>query len=493
MSASSHSRSGSHTSQSTTSSSSSYQVILDHILSYPGTYDIPLRRMYELNCAPHAKSTSGTPASNQSSPTSTTFPWLDHQARAAQFAVSLSQQISQLPTQSTSLPPSFVTSFVRKCFSTELAYVDFPHALAALDYMKDLEKRRKKEVASSLRTLGINESTLETTDITEEASRRDPRIADWISSLETKEKRIDQLYSQCYVAIRRWIMINEMSLTPFNKHNCIAMLNTLYPPVMSTPPTRKLTTALLKAQREGFFKYIQTVEKRGVSVLDNLINQGRKEGDQNGWPATHRFVLQYLTVANSMIAECEDINAIEFDTRPKPQPTPIIASQPQAQPASPALSEKRKGRQVDSGVSFTAEGKHSKTSSTSSSRSQAPSTYSNASSTGLGKGGSTLERLARELRKMRPKGRLEVDEIIPPKQYSADDLEKENASTTSKQRGLRRLRSLGALGDVKHSNSSVTSLRAQFSGGVAVPPFDAEAMKKERAAFERRAKANGGL
>jgi hypothetical protein len=46
-------------------------------------------------------------------------------------------------------------------------------------------------------------------------------------SLKTKAGRIDLLYSKCYTVIRWWIMINEMSLTPFNKHNCIAMLNTL--------------------------------------------------------------------------------------------------------------------------------------------------------------------------------------------------------------------------------------------------------------------------
>jgi hypothetical protein len=57
-------------------------------------------------------------------------------------------------------------------------------------------------------------------------------------------------------------------------------------------------------------------------VLDNLIKQGCKEGDPSGWPGTFYFVLEYLTVANSMIAGCEEISAIG--------PAPTISSQPQA-------------------------------------------------------------------------------------------------------------------------------------------------------------------
>ena len=37
------------------SSGSSYQSILDHILVNPGSYEIPLRTMYTLNCAPRAQ------------------------------------------------------------------------------------------------------------------------------------------------------------------------------------------------------------------------------------------------------------------------------------------------------------------------------------------------------------------------------------------------------------------------------------------------------
>ena len=65
------------------------------------------------------------------------------------------QHITQLPSQPSSLPPSFVTSFVRKCFPPELEQVDFPQALSALDYLKDLEVRRRREVVAAFDKLGI--------------------------------------------------------------------------------------------------------------------------------------------------------------------------------------------------------------------------------------------------------------------------------------------------------------------------------------------------
>jgi len=265
-----------------------------------------------------------------------------------------------------------------------------------------------------------------------------------------------------------------MSLTPFNKHNCLAMLNTLYPPVLESQPmpTKKLTEEMLKTQREGFFKYIRTVEKRGTSVLENLILQGRTEGEATGWPNVNRVLDQYLALANSIINECQDISC-------------IIASFPKVQEATQE-SQKRKGRKTDSGVSFSSDSKHNKTPSTG-------STKSTSSQLSSHKSPSVIERLTRDLRRIRSRQRLEVTEILQP--YNADDAEKENSSSTPKSRGglaggLRKMRSLGALGDLKHSNTSAASFTAEGGAGQVppVPTFDPEKMRKERQAFERRAR-----
>jgi len=256
------------------------------------------------------------------------------------------------------------------------------------------------------------------------------------------------------------------------------MLNTLYPPVMAVQPTNKLTIATLMSQRDGFFKYIQTVEKRGASCLETLLNLGREDGESTGWPAVTRTLTQYLTLANSIIKECWDVNNI-------PIADAVNCTEPLKRQSAQEL-EKRNGRKVDSGFSFGLDGKHSKNPSTSSSKSALSGSESRQPTTPIGKGGSTLERIARELRKMRPKQKVEVTEIIPQRSY--EDVEKENSPhlpAPQKSKGvsrLRKMRSLGALGDLKHPNLSSSSLKSMKA-----PRYDQHEMNRQREAFDRRA------
>ena len=112
-----------------------------------------------------------------------------------------------------------------------------------------------------------------------------------------------------------------MRLTPFNKPNCISMLNTLYPPTYGSQPTLQLTENVLNAQRNAFFRYIQAVEKNGKEVLANLENASRRQGDTNGWPVVRDIVDVYLRKANGVIEDCmavkgpEDFEAVNKDSR----------------------------------------------------------------------------------------------------------------------------------------------------------------------------------
>lgn len=212
MSSSSHSPSPS-------SEGSAFPWILDHILTYPGSYEIPLRTMYTLNSAPrvqplpHSLSRSGTPIPSTGfganpSPTTTQFPQDQQQQAAAEAATAhfkscLMTQISHLPSQPCSLPPSFITSFVRRCFPFDIATVDFAQALTALDYLRDLETRRRREIASALRRLGIDPSTLGKEG--DEISKKYPGVVSWVKSIEDKERKVEALYTQVYIGLRRWV------------------------------------------------------------------------------------------------------------------------------------------------------------------------------------------------------------------------------------------------------------------------------------------------
>ena len=218
-----------HNSSSSTSSNegAAFPWILEHLLAYPGTYEIPLRTMYTLNSTPQAQqpqrqslrpgtpSLSSSASSPDSSPASPNFP-PEHQQNqfAAQSATDhfkscLMTHISKLPSQPFSLPPSFITSFVRRCFPAELCQVDFTQALTALDYLKDLENRRKRELTVALQRLGIDTAIVDNAggEISKNA-----KISEWVLSMQNKENKVEALYSQVYIGLRRWVCTSPTCL-----------------------------------------------------------------------------------------------------------------------------------------------------------------------------------------------------------------------------------------------------------------------------------------
>jgi hypothetical protein len=180
-----------------------FNWILDHVMSYPGSYEIPLRTMYTLNSSPRAQPLPKS-VSCPSSPTISETP-PSQQGRAAiaaaQFQSSLFTHLSKLPTQPTSLPPSFLIAFIRKCFTQDLTQVDFPQSLTALDYLRDLDNRRCREIADALKRIGVERDE----NGKWKKDDKPKAIVQWVIALEKKVKNSEALYSACYIGIRRWV------------------------------------------------------------------------------------------------------------------------------------------------------------------------------------------------------------------------------------------------------------------------------------------------
>lgn len=479
MAASRHLRTDS--SESTSSNGSSYQLILDHILTYPVSYEIPLRTMYQLNCAPRG-ATCHLPGSNASSsagssPVTPQSTFGDNTSTQT-FTENLMAQIQQLPNQPKDLPPSFITHFLQKCFPSRLVEVDFPQALTGLDYLKDLETRRRREVAATMSRLDIDRGALDAD--TDSFAAKNPAVAGWVKSIEEKERKIDALYTQLYIGLRRWILINELSLLPFNKHNCVAMLNTLYPPVIAAQPTAKLTREVLKNQRDGFFKYIQSVEKSGSIVLRTLMQQGKAPADVNGWLAVTRTLGLYLQLATSIIKECSGIT----DIRHVMQPSPRLQGDSQST---------RHSKKADSGVSFMSTTDLSTTSRNNSTatepisptdslpRPKTPSGHAHTHSNGGGSSKhSTLEKLARGLRTI-GRSRTDATEMISTESSfpTLDEPHPRPAPTSESAfkapKGLRKMRSMGSIEGKK---------KAEMTAQVQNAAFDAQEMRRQRLRYE---------
>ncbi|KAJ9353141.1 hypothetical protein DTO027B9_5393 [Paecilomyces variotii] len=426
--------------------------ILDHFLKYPGSYEIPLRTMYALNSTPSAQPqpqpTSRPPTafsrrgaqspparSPPASPTSPGFPSDDRACPAAQFRAQLLSQISRLPSQPCSLPPSFVTSFLRRCFSPNIDEVDFPQALTGLDYLKDLETRRRKEVFAALKRLGLDRDDLCSKD---ELAKKYPGVLRWLESIEQNERKVEALYTQVYIGLRRWTLLNEMLTEPFSRTNCIVMLNTLFPPVTTATiqPTSQLTPKILQSQRDGFWRYISAVETNGKQILDKVIQQGAREGDETGWPLVRDALDKYLRLANSMIDECNEVNGRD------------------SLEEEDCSRKSHKGRKVDSGISFGSAERLPPVSTSSNTAAVLDKPLPPSPTFSKKSGSSTLERIAKEFRKM----------------------------GEGKSRSLKKMRSTSALSD-RHEPLNSSQSDAPF--------FDADEFKRKRMIWEATTKKKG--
>ena len=267
-----------------------------------------------------------------------------------------------------------------------------------------------------------------------------------------------------------------MRLEPFNKANSIAMLNTLYPPTTGPPPTRQLTPTILVSQRNAFFRYIQAVEKNGKSILKNLEHQGERDGDVNGWAVTREIVDKYLRIANGVIEECQEITG----------PSSL----------DPSSSEyHRSERRSDSGISFASMDRPSTGSSTGSRNNSVPGNNSRTNSlkplparpttdlpplppSSPKKRGTTLEKIAREIRNLRNR-----NDVRGPDQHQNSESSRPLASGKSK--SLRKMKSTSSIGGArnKHARSG--------SGDCSTSTFDIDDIKRERLIIEaRREKEN---
>lgn len=254
-----------------------------------------------------------------------------------------------------------------------------------------------------------------------------------------------------------------MRLEPFSKANSIAMLNTLYPPSTTAPPTRQVTAHILGSQRSAFFRYIQGVEKNGKGILKNLEHQGQRPGDENGWAVVRDVVDKYLRAANGVIEECLEVSGPEYFDMESDE-------------------HRRSDRRADSGVSF-ATGDRPSTSSSTGSKSNistinkplpaSPARTAPSPPPTPKRRGTTLEKIAREIRNLR--SRNDIKEISS--NYNSELKEPQG-------RSLRKMKSASSIGRTK-------SKQSRLGNDEAMTDFNIDDVRRQRMIWEaQREKEN---
>jgi hypothetical protein len=188
-------------SESHDSYTSSYNQMIGRVFESVGNREISLRTLYAANSAAYhrPKPQAARPGAPSHSPMSS----IDGQLTIQGYTQSLFNQLTNIPRSSASLPPTFINTFVRRCFPIDLERVDFDQALTALDYLKDLEDRRNREVATVLQRLGVQRDE-EKSDFAD-LCKHYPHVASFVKKLQMFDNKAAQLYSQLWIAIRRWV------------------------------------------------------------------------------------------------------------------------------------------------------------------------------------------------------------------------------------------------------------------------------------------------
>ena len=198
--------------------------------------------------------------------------------------------------------------------------------------------------------------------------------------------------------------MHEMKSRPFNRVNCIAMLNTLFPPVTTKAPTPYLNDRTLRAHRGRFLELIRAFEGKGEMVLDKEVKRDMRPGEITGWPVTYEHIANYLQITNDIITASFDIcHGFGLEEQ--------------------IYGRMYNGRKIDSGVSFGSSDRPLTSDSNGSSGSFGSGSYSGSYTSGKSKqlppippekkprgAYSTLERIAKEIKRM--KSRPNIDEIV---------------------------------------------------------------------------------
>lgn len=187
------------------------------------------------------------------------------------------------------------------------------------------------------------------------------------------------------------------------------------------------------------------MEKNGKIVLKNLEIQGKGPNDTNGWTAVRDSVDKYLRMANSVIEECQEI-ACPDSLDPNSQ------------------EYRRSDRRADSGVSFgigdrpsTSSSRRSRSNSTTTNNKPLPASPPMAQAPQQAplsprKKGTTLEKIARELRNLRSRS--------DPHKGATVTLD-----GNEKAKSIKKMKSTSSIRDISRSSSSNYTKHTRMGSG----------------------------
>ncbi|KAM3073932.1 hypothetical protein ACMFMG_008548 [Clarireedia jacksonii] len=200
-----------------------------------------------------------------------------------------------------------------KTFRKRLLEVKFDHALTSMDYLQNLECRRKsclRDAKERLRNYQMNCNNF---------SHTDADATTWAENIRIMDMAAETLYVDVFLGLRFWTMLNEL-IKPFNKPNIFVMLNTLFPTKCLEKPHKHVTSSTMQYYRSVFYYFTLAVEQKGGSVTKLFLEKYEKN-HRHGWESIREtledyFELSYLMIDQSYAIPCRTAGASAIAPRP---------------------------------------------------------------------------------------------------------------------------------------------------------------------------------
>ncbi|KAM3154225.1 hypothetical protein ABEW05_005364 [Botrytis cinerea] len=208
------------------------------------------------------------------------------------------------------LPPDFIRKWcLDKVFTKDEDQVDFDQALTGIDYLQDLECRRREALREVALRLKIDKHNWR------RVLSADPDAKRWVEDIQAQETLIEGFYASCFVDLRIWTMLHELKAHPFYKPNALAMLNTLYPPCIRDLPNDRIDRDKLRNHRAKFYNLIIHVTHEGTGALKDFETLLKNPACRHNWVDTRDNLRDYIELASKMIEQSNAIHDIMFFKR----------------------------------------------------------------------------------------------------------------------------------------------------------------------------------
>ncbi|KAF7912508.1 uncharacterized protein EAF01_001529 [Botrytis porri] len=208
------------------------------------------------------------------------------------------------------LPPDFIRKWcLDKVFTKDQDQVDFDQALTGIDYLQDLECRRREALREVALRLKIDKHNWR------RVLSADPDAKKWVEDIQAQETIIEGFYATCFVDLRIWTMLHELKAHTFYKPNALAMLNTLYPPCIRDLPNNRIDRDKLRKHRAKFYNLIIQVTHEGIEALNEFQTLLKNPACKHNWVDTRENLRDYIELASKMIEQSNAIHDIMFFKR----------------------------------------------------------------------------------------------------------------------------------------------------------------------------------